>query len=65
VAEHLVLSDPDVRATNTAAAPDQVRPRTEDSAELDGGRLTVSLPATSWTALTVSCTPTQPGTVNA
>jgi alpha-N-arabinofuranosidase len=65
VTEHLVLSDRDVRATNTAAEPDRVRPRTEESAELDGGRLTVSLPATSWTALTVSCTPSQPGTVNA
>ncbi len=65
VIEHQVLADADVRATNTAAAPDRVRPRSDSSAELDGGRLTLSLPATSWTALAVSCTPTQPGTVNA
>jgi alpha-N-arabinofuranosidase len=65
VTEHQVLSDSDIRATNSAADPNRVRPRADDSAQLDGGRLTVSLPATSWTALTVSCTASQPSTVNA
>jgi alpha-N-arabinofuranosidase len=55
VAEQLVLSDDDVRATNSAAAPDRVRPREDLTAEIDGDHLTVSLPAVSWTALTVSC----------
>jgi alpha-N-arabinofuranosidase len=57
VGEQIVLSDPDVRATNSAAQPDRVRPSTETTARLAGGRLTVSLPPVSWTALTLSCTP--------
>jgi alpha-N-arabinofuranosidase len=55
IGEQLVVSDDDVRATNSAAQPDRVRPRTNRTAELDGGRITLSLPAVSWTALTVSC----------
>jgi alpha-L-arabinofuranosidase len=65
VTEHEVLADADVRATNTAAQPERVRPRAETSAELDGGRLTISLPATSWTAIAISCSPSQPSTANA
>jgi alpha-N-arabinofuranosidase len=65
VTEHQVLAGADVRAGNTAADPDRVRPRDETSAELDGGRLTVSLPATSWTVLTVSCSPSPSNPANA
>jgi alpha-N-arabinofuranosidase len=64
VTEQLVLSDNDVRATNTATAPDRVRPRTDRTAELDGGRLTVALPPVSWTVLTVSCTASTPSPVH-
>jgi alpha-N-arabinofuranosidase len=57
VDQQIVLSDADVRATNSASQPDRVRPRTEKTAQLDGGRLTVSLPPVSWTAVTLLCTP--------
>jgi len=55
IGEHLLLADEDIRATNTADRPDRVRPRRPDDARLDGDRLTLSLPAVSWTALTLAC----------
>jgi alpha-L-arabinofuranosidase len=55
VDEQIVLSGDDVRATNTAAQPDRIQPSTTRTATLDGERLTVSLPAVSWTALTLTC----------
>jgi alpha-L-arabinofuranosidase len=55
VEEQLVLADDDIRAINSAEQPDRVRPRTSRSAELDGGRLIVSLPPVSWTAMALSC----------
>jgi alpha-L-arabinofuranosidase len=55
VGEQLQLGGGDIRATNTAAAPDRVRARAVDVARLDGQRLTVALPAVSWTALTLTC----------
>ena len=62
VVEHLVLSGPDIRATNTADQPDRVQPRIGRSASTESGQLTVSVPAVSWTALTVECssTPVRP-----
>jgi alpha-N-arabinofuranosidase len=57
VREQLVLADDDPTATNSAVAPRRVEPRAEQSAELDAGRLTVGLPAVSWTALSLSCRP--------
>jgi alpha-N-arabinofuranosidase len=53
--EQLVLDGDDVRATNTSTAPDRVQARTASTARLDGDRLTVPLPAVSWTALTLTC----------
>ena len=57
VAEQQTLSDPDIRATNSADQPDRVRPRADITARLDGGRLTVPLPSVSWTALSVKAAP--------
>jgi alpha-N-arabinofuranosidase len=54
--EHVVLADEDIRATNSAVNPDRVRTRPGRSASLDNGRLTVSVPPVSWTALAMSCT---------
>ncbi|MET7475948.1 alpha-N-arabinofuranosidase [Streptomyces sp. NPDC005648] len=46
--EHSVLSDPDIRATNTQDDPDRVRPYTAETGAVTEGRLTVSLPPVSW-----------------
>ena len=54
VGEHRVLAGEDARVTNTAAAPERVRSRPADTARLEAGRLTVPLPAVSWTALTLT-----------
>jgi alpha-L-arabinofuranosidase len=56
IGEQLVLADSDIRATNSASEPDRVRPRAGTDARLEGGRLSVGLPAVSWTVLTLSCT---------
>ncbi len=48
VAEHSVLHHDDVKAVNTEAAPDTVKPAAGDPGVLDGGRLTVRMPALSW-----------------
>jgi alpha-N-arabinofuranosidase len=55
VAEHLLLAGDDIRTTNTADAPDRVQLQPGPVARLDGHRLTVALPAVSWTALTLTC----------
>ena len=55
ITDHRLLADEDIRATNTAARPDRVQPQRPGSARLDGNRLTLSLPAVSWTALTLAC----------
>jgi alpha-L-arabinofuranosidase len=54
VEEHLVLSDEDVRASNTAEDPDRVRPRTHSGAEVVAGRLQVVLPRLSWNVIQLS-----------
>jgi alpha-N-arabinofuranosidase len=46
--------DDDPYASNTLAEPDRVTPRTNDTAVLTGGVLTVTLPPVSWTAVTVA-----------
>ncbi|MFE7843714.1 alpha-N-arabinofuranosidase [Microbacterium sp. NPDC057407] len=47
------IFDDDPHAANSAADPDRVRPRPNDSVVVDGGTLRVTLPACSWTVLTV------------
>src|SRR3954447_15915324 len=54
LAEALTLSDADPHAANTSDAPDTVRPRTNDTAGLADGVLTVTLPPVSWTAVSLA-----------
>jgi alpha-N-arabinofuranosidase len=50
--DHITLrADRDPRAFNTPQAPDRVRPVHLTPSTVDGGRVTVRLPATSWNAL--------------
>ncbi|MEU2286676.1 alpha-N-arabinofuranosidase [Streptomyces sp. NPDC013178] len=49
--EHSVLSDPDLRATNTRNDPDRVRPREAGTGSVTDGRLTASLPPVSWNVI--------------
>jgi alpha-L-arabinofuranosidase len=51
VAEHIVLHHDDVKAVNTEAAPETVAPKAGDLGVLDGGKLTVTLPALSWNVI--------------
>ena len=51
VTEHSVLHHADVNAVNTEAAPDTVVPAAGDPGAVDGGRLTVTLPALSWNVI--------------
>ncbi len=51
VAEHLVLADDDLHATNTHAAQNRVTPRPGTGATLADGRLQVDLPPVSWNVL--------------
>ena len=43
-----MLHHADPKAVNTEAAPDTVVPQAGDPGTLDGGRLTIALPAMSW-----------------
>ena len=51
VEEHVVLHHDDVKAVNTEEHPDNVAPVQGDRGTLDGGRLSVSLPALSWNVI--------------
>ncbi|WP_432118230.1 alpha-N-arabinofuranosidase [Streptomyces sp. bgisy032] len=51
VVEHLVLTDPDTTAANTAEQPDRVRPRPVEGTKTDGEQLAVELPPVSWTMI--------------
>ena len=51
VAEHIVLHHDDVKAVNTEAAPETVAPKAGDPGALDGGKLTITLPALSWNVI--------------
>jgi alpha-N-arabinofuranosidase len=53
--EHLVITDPDLRAVNSAQAPDRVAPRPGKSSLADG-RLTAHLPPVSFHVLTLERT---------
>ena len=46
------LFDEDLHAANTLDDPERVTPRTNSSVHAAEGRITVTLPAVSWTALT-------------
>lgn len=53
VLETHTLADDDMYAKNTLDDPERVAPRPNDSAHIDGGELTVTLPPVSWTALSL------------
>ncbi|MCW2640217.1 MAG: alpha-L-arabinofuranosidase [Dactylosporangium sp.] len=54
---HLVLADSDVRATNNQAEPRRVVPRDGSGSGLDSGKLTVTLPPTSWNVIELATAP--------
>jgi len=54
VVEHIVLSHPDLKATNTLAHPDAVRPSASGDARLEQGQLVATLPALSWNVIRMS-----------
>ena len=49
--EHIVLHHDDVKAVNTESDPNQVAPTAGDAAVLDGGHMSVRLPALSWNVI--------------
>jgi alpha-N-arabinofuranosidase len=54
ILEALSMYDDDGLAVNSATNPDRVVPKPNDSVQLVDGRLTLTLPAISWTALSLS-----------
>ena len=54
VLDHRVLSDHDLRASNTVTRPDRVVPHPGSGARMVDGRLAVTLPPRSWTVLRLS-----------
>jgi alpha-N-arabinofuranosidase len=51
---HTVLADADRFAANTAQQPERVAPRAAAGARVEGGQLTVDLPALSWNTIRIS-----------
>ena len=49
--EHIVLHHDDVKAVNTEEKPNEVAPKKVRGGKLDGGKLTVKLPALSWNVI--------------
>jgi alpha-N-arabinofuranosidase len=54
--EAVIVHDEDGLATNTPAHPDRITPQPADARLVDG-KLTITLPAISWTALSLSAPP--------
>jgi alpha-N-arabinofuranosidase len=53
IAEALIVHDEDPLATNSADHPDRVTAQPVD-ARLDDGKLTITLPAISWAAVSLA-----------
>jgi alpha-N-arabinofuranosidase len=51
VLEHIVLEHDDLKATNTAANPNNVKPHNGGNASADGSKLTALLPRASWNVI--------------
>ncbi|WP_309120656.1 alpha-N-arabinofuranosidase [Paenibacillus sp.] len=49
--EHLVLENDDLKAVNTASAPDNVRPHANGNASVDGSRVLATLGKASWNVI--------------
>jgi alpha-N-arabinofuranosidase len=54
VTETATIADDDPEAVNTAAEPDRVTPKPNDSATVSDGSLTITLPPVSWTAVALT-----------
>jgi alpha-N-arabinofuranosidase len=53
--EAITLTDVELNATNTEAAPNRVLPKTLDVVTLDGGTLCAVLPPVSWSMVRLAC----------
>jgi len=51
VVEHITLTHPDLKATNTEDNPDNVAPKNNGDAKLEGTLLTATLPKASWNVI--------------
>jgi len=54
ISETHTLHDQDIHAANTLADPDRVVPHPNESASLKDGTFTITLPAVSWTAVSLT-----------
>ena len=54
IEEAVIVHDDDPLATNSAAHPDRVTAQPHESVSLADGKLSITLPAISWTALSLS-----------
>jgi alpha-N-arabinofuranosidase len=54
IREAVIIHDEDPLATNSATHPDRVTPQPHTAVNLVDGKLTITLPAISWTALSLS-----------
>jgi alpha-N-arabinofuranosidase len=53
VAQHLVLTDDDINASNTLEEPNRVRPQVHAGTRVAGGSLHTTLPPLSWNVITL------------
>ena len=54
IAEAVTVHDDDRLANNSAEQPDRITPQPNESVRPEDGKLIVTLPAISWTALRLS-----------
>ena len=51
ILEHIVLTNDDIMAGNTSDNPDNIAPKSNGNAVLEGGRLSATLPKASWNVI--------------
>jgi alpha-N-arabinofuranosidase len=56
VIEHLTLTHPNLKASNSADKPDEVAPRKNGDAQIDSGTLKAALPKASWNVIRLART---------
>lgn len=54
IVEHIVLTHDDLKATNTAAQPENVVPRANGNSRLEAGHIKSMLPKASWNVIRLS-----------
>ena len=57
IERHTMLTDPDLRAANTAVDPERLVPREATGASVEQGRLSMPLPARSWNVVRLAARP--------